>query len=77
MSGSESDAIDVRVAAGQAGDTPVGKKMIDAMSPCDRITQAAIDQAHLTATLSRAKLAAKGVEPIIPAAANSPRLPCL
>ena len=31
LGGSESDAIDLRITAGQAGDAPVGEEMIDAL----------------------------------------------
>jgi putative transposase len=66
---SESDALDIRITAGQAGDAPVGEEMIDALDTRERIAQAALDKAYDSNTL-RAKLEAKGIEPVIPPKAN-------
>ena len=43
LCGSEADAIDIRITAGQAGDAPVGEELIDALEPRERIVQAAMD----------------------------------
>ena len=43
--------------------------MIDAINPCDGIAQAAMDKAYDSNAI-RAKLAAKGIEPVIPPTAN-------
>ncbi|HEY7493889.1 MAG TPA: transposase, partial [Candidatus Tectomicrobia bacterium] len=67
--GSESDALDLRITAGQAGDAPVGEAMIDALQPCDGIAQAAMDRAYDSNAI-RAKLDAKGITPVIPPKAN-------
>ena len=69
LCGSESDAIDLRITAGQAGDAPVGEEMIDALDTHERIAQAAMDKAYDSNAI-RAKLAAKGIEPVIPPKAN-------
>ena len=69
LCGSESDAIDIRITAGQAGDAPVGEAIIDALDPHARIAQAAMDKAY-DSNMIRAKLAAKGIEPVIPPKAN-------
>jgi transposase len=66
---SESDAIDIRITAGQAGDAPLGEEMIDALDTRERIAQAAMDKAYDSNPI-RAKLAAKGIEPVIPPKAN-------
>ena len=69
LCGSESDALDLRITAGQAGDAPVGEAMIDAINPCDGIAQAAMDRAYDSNAI-RAKLDAKGITPVIPPKAN-------
>jgi transposase len=66
---SESDAIDLRITAGQAGDAPVGEEMIDALDTRERIAQAAMDKAYDSNAI-RTKLEAKGIEPVIPPKAN-------
>jgi transposase len=66
---SESDAVDLRITAGQAGDAPVGEEMIDAIDSRERITQAAMDKAYDSNAI-RAKLAAKGIDPVIPPKAH-------
>jgi len=66
---SESDAIDLRITAGQAGDAPVGEEMLDALETRERIAQAAMDKAYDSNAI-RAKLAAKGIEPVLPPTAN-------
>jgi putative transposase len=43
--------------------------MIDALDPCEGIMQAAMDKAYDSNAI-RAKLAAKGIEPVIPPKAN-------
>jgi transposase len=62
---SESDAIDLRITAGQAGDAPVGEEMIEALDTRERIAQAAMDKAYDSNAI-RAKLEAKGLAPVIP-----------
>jgi len=69
LCGSESDAVDIRITAGQAGDAPVGEELIDAINPCDGIAQAAMDRAYDSNAI-RAKLAAKGIDPVLPPKAN-------
>ena len=69
LGGSESDAIDLRITAGQAGDAPVGEEMIDALDTREGIAQAAMDKAYDSNAI-RAKLAAKGIEPVIPPKSN-------
>jgi len=69
LCGSESEAVDIRITAGQAGDAPVGEELIDAINPCDGIAQAAMDRAYDSNAI-RAKLAAKGIDPVIPPKAN-------
>ena len=66
---SESDALDIRITAGQAGDAPVGEEMIAALDPHEQIAQAAMDKAYDSNAI-RAKLVAKGIEPVIPPKAN-------
>jgi transposase len=66
---SESDALDIRITAGQAGDAPVGEEMIAALNPHEQIAQAAMDKAYDSNAI-RAKLVAKGIEPVIPPKAN-------
>jgi transposase len=61
--------VDIRITAGQAGDAPVGEEMIDAIDPYDGIVQAAMDKAY-DGNAIRAKLVAKGIEPVIPPKAN-------
>ena len=69
LCGSESDAVDIRITAGQAGDAPVGEEMIDAINLDDGIAQAAMNKAYDSNAI-RAKLMAKGIEPVIPPNAN-------
>ena len=69
LCGSESDAVDIRLTAGQAGDAPVGEEMIDAIDTCEGIAQAAMDKAYDSNAI-RAKLVAKGIDPVIPPKAN-------
>ena len=69
LCGSESDAVDIRITAGQAGDAPVGEEMIDAINLDDGIAQAAMDKAYDSNAI-RAKLMGKGIEPVIPPNAN-------
>ena len=69
LCGSESEAVDSRITAGQAGDAPVGEEMIDAINPYDGMAQAARDKAYDSNAI-RAKLVAKGLEPVIPPKAN-------
>ena len=69
LCGSESEAVDLRITAGQAGDAPVGEAMIDALDTREGIRQAAMDKAY-DSTPIRAKLHAKGIEPVIPPKAN-------
>ena len=47
----------------------MGEAMIDAIDPHEGITQAATDKAYDSNAI-RAKLAAKGIEPVIPPKAN-------
>jgi putative transposase len=47
----------------------VGEEMIDALDPREGIAQAAMDKAY-DSNAMRAKLAAKGIEPVIPPKAN-------
>jgi len=47
----------------------VGEERIDAINPCDGIAQAAMDKAYDSNAI-RAKLDAKGIEPVIPPKAN-------
>jgi len=61
--------VDIRITAGQAGDAPVGEELIDAINPCDGIAQAAMDRAYDSNAI-RAKLAAKGIDPVLPPKAN-------
>ena len=67
--GSASDAVDVRLSAGQAGDAPMGEAMLDAIDPHEGITPAAMDTAYDSNAI-RAKLAAKGIAPVMPPQAN-------
>jgi transposase len=69
LCGSESDAVDIRITAGQAGDAPVGEEMIDVLDTREGIRQAAMDKAYDSNAI-RAKLAAKGIDPVIPPKAN-------
>jgi transposase len=69
LCGSESDALDMRITAGQAGDAPVGEERIDAIDTREGIAQAAMDQAYDSNAI-RAKLTAKGIEPVIPPKSN-------
>jgi transposase len=66
---SESDAVDIRITAGQAGDAPVGEEMIGTIDTREGIAQAAMDKAYDSNAI-RAKLVAKGIEPVIPPKAN-------
>ena len=61
--------MDIRITAGQAGDAPVGEEMIDAINLDDGMAQAALDKAYDSNAI-RAKLVAKGIEPVIPPKAN-------
>lgn len=67
--GSESDAIDSRSTAGQAGDAPVGAERSDALAPRERIVPAAMDKAYDRHAIG-AKLGAKGIEPVSPPQAH-------
>jgi transposase len=69
LCGSESDAVDLRSTAGQAGDAEVGEELIDALDPREGLRPAAMDKAY-DSTAIRAKLAAKGIDPVIPPKAN-------
>jgi transposase len=69
LCGSESDAVDLRITAGQAGDAPVGEEMIDVLDTREGIRQAAMDKAYDSNAI-RAKLDAKGIDPVIPSKAN-------
>jgi transposase len=69
LGGSESDAVDIRITAGQAGDAPVGEERIDVLDTREGIRQAAMDKAYDSNAI-RAKLAAKGIDPVIPPKAN-------
>jgi transposase len=69
LCGSESDAVDIRITAGQAGDAPVGEEMIDALDTREGIRQAAMDKAYDRNAI-RAQLDAKGLDPVIPPKAN-------
>jgi transposase len=66
---SESDALDLRITAGQAGDAPTGEVLVEAIPPCKGVTQAALDKAYDSNRI-RQKLEAKGIEPVIPPKAN-------
>lgn len=61
--------MDIRITAGQAGDAPVGEEMIDVLDTREGIRQAAMDKAYDSNAI-RAKLAAKGIDPVIPPKAN-------
>jgi hypothetical protein len=63
LCGSESDAIDLRITAGQAGDAPVGEAMIDALDTREGIRQAAMHKAYDSNAI-RTKLTAKGIVPV-------------
>jgi transposase len=69
LCGSESEAVDLRITAGQAGDAPVGEELIDAIDTREGIAQAAMDKAYDSNAI-RAKLVAKGIDPVIPPKAN-------
>jgi transposase len=69
LCGAESEAVDIRITAGQAGDAPVGEEMLDAIKPYEGRAQAAMDKAYDSNAI-RAKLVAKGIEPVIPPKAN-------
>ena len=66
---SESDALEVRLTPGQAGDAPTGEVLIDTMDCRDGIAQAVMDKAYDSNTI-RAQLNSKGIEPVIPPKAN-------
>ena len=66
---SETDAVDIRITAGQVGDAPVGEAIIEALEVRDGIEQAAMDKAYDSNAL-RAQLDAKGVTPVIPPQSN-------
>jgi transposase len=61
--------VDLRITAGQAGDAPVGEELIDAIDTREGIAQAAMDKAYDSNAI-RAKLGAKGIDPVIPPKAN-------
>jgi transposase len=61
--------VDLRITTGQAGDAPVGEEMIDALDTREGIRQAAMAKAYDSNAI-RAKLAAKGIDPVIPPKAN-------
>jgi transposase len=69
LCGSESDAIDLRITAGQAGDAPVGDERIDALDTPEGIRQAAMDKAYDSNAI-RTKLTAQGIAPVILPNAN-------
>ena len=69
LCGSESEAVDIRITAGQAGDAPVGEELIDALDTREGIRQAALDKAYDSNAI-RAKVDAKGIGPVIPPKAN-------
>jgi transposase len=69
LCGSESDAVDIRMTAGQTGDAPVGEEMIDAIDTCEGSAQAAMDTAYASHAI-RAKLVAKGIDPVMPPKSN-------
>jgi putative transposase len=69
LCGSESEAVALRITAGQAGDAPVGEELIDAIDTREGIAQAAMDKAYDSNAI-RAKLVAKGIDPVIPPKAN-------
>ena len=66
---SESDALNLTLTAGQAGDAPTGETLIDALDPRKGVTHAAMDKAYDCDRI-RQKLEAKGIEPVIPSKAN-------
>ena len=66
---SDTDAVDLRITAGQVGDAPVGEAIIEAIEPREGIKQAAMDKAYDSNAL-RAKLEAKGIRPVIPPKSN-------
>jgi transposase len=66
---SDTDAVDIRITAGQVGEAPVGEAIIEAIEPREGIKQAAMDKAYDSNTL-RAKLEAKGITPVIPPKSN-------
>ena len=66
---SDTDAVDLRITAGQVGDAPVGEAIIEAIEPREGIKQAAMDKAYDSNAL-RAKLEAKGIRPVIPPTSN-------
>jgi hypothetical protein len=61
--------VDLRITTGQAGDAPVGEEMLDALDTREGIRQAAMDKAYDSNAL-RAKLAAQGIDPVLPPNAN-------
>ena len=61
--------MDIRITAGQAGDAPVGEEMIDILDTREGIRPAAMDKAYDSNAI-RAKLDAKGIDPVIPPKAN-------
>jgi transposase len=66
---SEVDVVDIRITPGQVGDAPIGEALIDAIDARDGIQRAAMDKAYDSNAI-RARLEAKGIEPIIPPKAN-------
>jgi Transposase DDE domain len=69
LCGAESDAVDLRITAGQAGDAPVGEERLDALETREGSRPAAMDKAY-DSTAIRAKLDAKGIDPVLPPKAN-------
>jgi transposase len=69
LCGSEAEAVALRLPTGSAGDAPVGKEMIAAFDTREGSRPAAMDKAYAR-NASRAKLAAKGIDPVIPPTAN-------
>ena len=65
----ESDAVDVRITAGEAGDAPMGEEMVDSIDIRDGIKNAAMDKAYDSNAI-RSKLEAKGIEAVIPPKSN-------
>ena len=65
----ESDAVDIRITAGEAGDAPIGEEIIDEIDVRDGIKNAAMDKAYDSNAI-RKKLEAKGIEAVIPPKSN-------
>ena len=66
---SEADGVDIRITAGQVGEAPSGAALIEAIDSRDGSHRAALDKAYDSKAI-RARLEAKGIEPIIPPKAN-------